>query len=46
VSQSQAEYTTLAFRSAPDVIVVGSTTAGADGNVASIALPRRCRPHE
>jgi C-terminal processing protease CtpA/Prc len=39
VSQSQAEYTTLAFRSAPDAIVVGSTTAGADGNVASIALP-------
>jgi len=39
VSQSQSEYTALAFRSAPGALVVGSTTAGADGNVASIALP-------
>jgi C-terminal processing protease CtpA/Prc len=39
VSQSQAEYTTMAFRAAPGAIVVGSTTAGADGNVSPIALP-------
>jgi len=39
VSQSQAEYTAMAFRAAPDAIVVGSTTAGADGNVSRIPLP-------
>lgn len=38
-SQSQAEYTAMAFRAAPGAIVVGSTTAGADGNVSSIPLP-------
>ena len=38
-SQSQAEYTAMAFRSAPKAIVVGSTTAGADGNVSPIPLP-------
>jgi C-terminal processing protease CtpA/Prc len=39
VSQSQAEYTTMAFSSAPNAKVVGSTTAGADGNVSPIPLP-------
>jgi hypothetical protein len=39
VSVSQAEYTTMAFRTAPGAKVVGSTTAGADGNVSSIPLP-------
>src|SRR6185369_16469723 len=39
VSQSQAEYTTMAFRTAPGAKVVGSTTAGADGNVSDIPLP-------
>ena len=39
VSQSQAEYTAMAFRSAPQAMVVGSTTAGADGNVSQIPLP-------
>jgi C-terminal processing protease CtpA/Prc len=39
VTQSSAEYTTLALRSAPGAIVVGSTTAGADGNVSAITLP-------
>lgn len=38
VSQSQAEYTAMAFRAAPGAIVVGSTTAGADGNVSQIPL--------
>jgi C-terminal processing protease CtpA/Prc len=39
VSQSQAEYTTMAFRSSPRAMVIGSTTAGADGNVSAIPLP-------
>src|SRR4030095_10329914 len=39
VSQSQAEYTTMAFRASPNATVVGSTTAGADGNVSAIPLP-------
>ena len=39
VSLSQAEYTTMALRAAPNSIVVGSTTGGADGNVSSIPLP-------
>ena len=38
-SQSQSEYTAMAFRSAPNATVVGSTTAGADGNVSAIPLP-------
>jgi C-terminal processing protease CtpA/Prc len=37
-SQSQAEYTSMAFRAA-GATVVGSTTAGADGNVSGFALP-------
>ena len=36
---SQSEYTARAFRSAPNATVVGSTTAGADGNVSRIPLP-------
>jgi hypothetical protein len=39
VSVSQSEYTTMAFRSAPNVTVVGSTTAGADGNISPVPLP-------
>jgi hypothetical protein len=38
-SQSQAEYTAMALRATPNALVVGSTTAGADGNVSSIPLP-------
>lgn len=38
-SMSQAEYTALAFRSAPGAVVVGSTTSGADGNVSPFPLP-------
>jgi C-terminal processing protease CtpA/Prc len=38
-SISQAEYTSMAFRASPRAIVVGSTTAGADGNVSPFALP-------
>lgn len=39
VTQSSAEYTAMAFRVAPGAVVVGSTTAGADGNVSRIPLP-------
>lgn len=35
---SQAEYTTMAFR-ATGATVIGSTTAGADGNVSRLILP-------
>jgi hypothetical protein len=39
ITLSQAEYTTMALQSAPHVTVIGSTTAGADGNVSPIVLP-------
>lgn len=42
-SQSQAEYTSMALRSAPRAMVVGSTTAGADGNISLIPLPGALR---
>lgn len=38
-SQSQSEYTTMAFRAADGALVIGSQTAGADGNVSRITLP-------
>lgn len=38
-TQSQAEYTAMALRVAPNAKVLGSTTAGADGNVSEIYLP-------
>ncbi|HEU4333474.1 MAG TPA: S41 family peptidase, partial [Candidatus Eisenbacteria bacterium] len=43
VTQSQAEYHAMAFRTAPGAVVVGSTTAGADGNVSPIPLPGGAR---
>ena len=36
---SNAEYTTMAFSTSPNVTVIGSTTAAADGNVSQIVLP-------
>jgi len=39
VTQSSAEYHSMAFRVAPNAIVMGSTTAAADGNVSQIPLP-------
>lgn len=39
ITQSQAEYTAMAFREAPGAVVIGSTTAGADGNVSPISFP-------
>lgn len=39
LSQSQAEYTAMAFRAGGNTTIIGSTTAGADGNVSAILLP-------
>jgi C-terminal processing protease CtpA/Prc len=39
LSQSQAEYTSMAFRAGDNTTIIGSTTAGADGNVSAILLP-------
>ncbi len=39
LSQSQAEYTAMAFRAGDKTTIVGSTTAGADGNVSAFILP-------
>ena len=39
ISQSHAEFTAMALRVNSTAMVVGSTTAGADGNVSSITLP-------
>ncbi len=39
-TQSQAEYTTMAFQAVPNTIVVGSQTAGADGDIVRLPLPR------
>jgi hypothetical protein len=38
-TQSQAEYTTMALRIAPKATVIGSTTAGADGDIIRFFLP-------
>ncbi len=38
-TQSSAEFQTMALSSVPGAIVIGSTTAGADGNVTAITLP-------
>lgn len=39
LSQSQAEFLAMKYRSAPNTLVIGSTTAGADGNVSTFSLP-------
>lgn len=39
VTQSHAEFTLMALKTAPNVIGIGSQTAGADGNVSYIFLP-------
>ncbi len=39
ISMSSAEYHALAFRAAPQAIVMGSTTSGADGNISRFSLP-------
>ncbi|MCC5915961.1 MAG: peptidase S41 [Cryomorphaceae bacterium] len=39
LTQSSAEYTSMAFRAGENTQVLGSSTAGADGNVSTIFLP-------
>jgi len=39
LTQSAGEFTSMAFRAVPQSTVVGSTTAGADGNVTYFFLP-------
>jgi len=41
MTQSNAEFVTMAFQSAHRTTVIGSATAGADGSVTSITLPGR-----
>lgn len=43
LSQSQAEYTAMAFKAGDNTTIIGSTTAGADGNVSAILLPSGLR---
>jgi hypothetical protein len=38
-TQSQAEYTAMAFKVSPNATIVGSATAGADGNAKQFYLP-------
>ncbi len=40
-TQSNGEFTTMLLQSNPNVTVVGSQTAGADGNVTNIYLPSK-----
>jgi len=39
ISQSSAEFHAMAYRVNPNATVIGSTTAGADGNVSQFSLP-------
>lgn len=39
LTQSHAEFMAMKYRCAPNTIVIGSTTAGADGNVSKFILP-------
>ena len=39
ITQSQAEFTAMALRAGENTTIVGSTTAGADGNVSRFKLP-------
>lgn len=43
LSQSSAEFHSMAFRAVPGAIVIGSTTAGADGNISYFYLPGNVR---
>lgn len=38
-TQSQGEFTTMVFQTLPNVTVIGSQTAGADGNIVMVMLP-------
>ncbi|MDD4991513.1 MAG: S41 family peptidase [Paludibacter sp.] len=39
MTQSHAEFMAMMYRCSPNAVVIGSTTAGADGNVSWIPLP-------
>lgn len=39
ITQSSAEFHAMAYKMIPNVVVIGSTTAGADGNVSRFFLP-------
>jgi C-terminal processing protease CtpA/Prc len=39
LTQSQGEYTSMALQAGDNTKIIGSTTAGADGNVSDIMLP-------
>ncbi|WP_428329858.1 S41 family peptidase [Mucilaginibacter sp.] len=39
ITQSNAEFVTMALQTIPNVKVIGSTSAGADGNISQINLP-------
>jgi len=39
ITQSQAEYTAMALQAGPNTVVVGSTTAAANGDIAYIPIP-------
>lgn len=39
LTQSHAEFMTMKYRCTPKTIVMGSMTAGADGNISKIVLP-------
>lgn len=43
ISQSSAEFHTMAYRVHPNATVIGSTTAGADGNISFFYLPSGIR---
>jgi C-terminal processing protease CtpA/Prc len=38
-TQSSAEFHSMAFRAVPGAVVIGSTTAGADGDVSTVPIP-------
>ena len=38
-TQSHAEFTAMCLQSAPNILTIGSTTAGTDGNVSYVHLP-------
>ncbi len=44
-TQSQAEYTAQALRTFPRATIIGSQTAGADGNIAYLDLPNGIRTY-
>lgn len=44
-TQSHAEFTLMALKTAPNVVCIGSQTSGADGNVSSVIFPGNYKTH-